>query len=251
MAILALDEVWLREPRLLVPGQQPCGPVKIDYSNPIAARCFGALVGGTTCVGSRFVISERRGGVTASGGVSGLSYKFDGADDAIICKGSVLRGKAGDLGVFGVCEFDGATTSSGRWFSIGNGLDTGFGLGSGGTQMDNAGTNFLGLLDGKAWITSSTAVPTGVNSFAWSSPANNSHICYLNGSQIMTSSTVMTAVSEVAAGSGVTVSFGGSWGSTTFDAKIALPLLYIFDRALRAVEVADLHRNPYQLLTPA
>jgi hypothetical protein len=35
MAIAVVDEVMLREPRLLVPGMQPLGPVKVDWSNPL------------------------------------------------------------------------------------------------------------------------------------------------------------------------------------------------------------------------
>ena len=40
MSVLAVDEVWLREPRLLVPGMQPVGLVKIDWSNPITKDLY-------------------------------------------------------------------------------------------------------------------------------------------------------------------------------------------------------------------
>jgi hypothetical protein len=36
VAILAVDEVWLREPRLLVPGRQPLGPVKVNANHSLS-----------------------------------------------------------------------------------------------------------------------------------------------------------------------------------------------------------------------
>jgi hypothetical protein len=36
MAILAYDDVMLREPRLLVPNSKPLGPVRIDFTHPLA-----------------------------------------------------------------------------------------------------------------------------------------------------------------------------------------------------------------------
>jgi hypothetical protein len=44
VAILAVDEVWLREPRLLVPGMQPLGPVKIDLNNPLTRELNGLFM---------------------------------------------------------------------------------------------------------------------------------------------------------------------------------------------------------------
>jgi hypothetical protein len=37
VAILAVDEVWLREPRLLVPGCKPVERVRVDFSHPLGA----------------------------------------------------------------------------------------------------------------------------------------------------------------------------------------------------------------------
>jgi hypothetical protein len=48
VAIACVDEVWLREPRLLVPRMQPLGPVKVDVTNPLARSCEGFIVGGST-----------------------------------------------------------------------------------------------------------------------------------------------------------------------------------------------------------
>ena len=42
MAQLIVDEVMLREPNLLVPGKEPVGPVKIDWSNPLTDKLRGA-----------------------------------------------------------------------------------------------------------------------------------------------------------------------------------------------------------------
>jgi hypothetical protein len=43
VAILAVDEVWLREPRLLVPGMQPVGNMRVDYLHPMAGGLALAL----------------------------------------------------------------------------------------------------------------------------------------------------------------------------------------------------------------
>jgi hypothetical protein len=44
VAILAVDEVMLREPRLLVPRMGPVGLVKPDYSNPLANQLRSAIL---------------------------------------------------------------------------------------------------------------------------------------------------------------------------------------------------------------
>ena len=40
---LIVDEVMLREPNLLIPGKKPVGPVKIDWSHPLAPKLFCAV----------------------------------------------------------------------------------------------------------------------------------------------------------------------------------------------------------------
>ena len=39
MSILVMDELWVREPRLMVPGLGPIGPVKLDPSFPYKVIC--------------------------------------------------------------------------------------------------------------------------------------------------------------------------------------------------------------------
>jgi len=36
VSILVYDEIWVREPRLMVPGVKPLGPVEVDWSSPMA-----------------------------------------------------------------------------------------------------------------------------------------------------------------------------------------------------------------------
>lgn len=42
---LAYDEVWVREPRLMVPRQEPIRQVKIDYSSPFSQKLNSVLTG--------------------------------------------------------------------------------------------------------------------------------------------------------------------------------------------------------------
>lgn len=46
MAIAAVDEVMLREPRLLVPRMQPLGPVRIDNNHPLAKNIVAFCIPG-------------------------------------------------------------------------------------------------------------------------------------------------------------------------------------------------------------
>lgn len=71
MSILVYDEIWVREPRLMVPGQPPAGNVRLDWSHPLftclprshyAAALFasnGQLIDGVT--------GQRVGASTVSG----------------------------------------------------------------------------------------------------------------------------------------------------------------------------------------
>ncbi len=71
MSILVYDEIWVREPRLMVPGQPPVGNVRLDWSHPLftclprshyAAALFasnGQLIDGVT--------GQRVGASTVSG----------------------------------------------------------------------------------------------------------------------------------------------------------------------------------------
>lgn len=71
MTVLAYDEIWVREPRLMVPGQPPAGNVRLDWSHPLftclprshyAAALFasnGQLIDGVT--------GQRVGASTVSG----------------------------------------------------------------------------------------------------------------------------------------------------------------------------------------
>jgi hypothetical protein len=75
MTQAVVDEVMLREPRLLVPQLQPVGPVKIDFSNPLTnglvlAKLLGNNVGTLTVTGTRphvFAGSHMRGFNTTYG----------------------------------------------------------------------------------------------------------------------------------------------------------------------------------------
>lgn len=71
--ILPYDEIWVREPRLMVPGQKPMGPVRIDTRNSLADG-----------LGHYYPLNERGGSVAhdivsgANGTISsGLVYEKD------------------------------------------------------------------------------------------------------------------------------------------------------------------------------
>jgi hypothetical protein len=149
--------------------------------------------------------------------------------------------------VFGLVWFSGSASDNGRWFDLG--YATGCGLGTGGTSFDNAGTNFIGLLDSVAWITTSTTVPTGLNSFCWRTTAANSHSMWLNGKQEATSTSTIQAIAEAVPGSGTTLSLGGTWLTGRFSG-CSLPLFYVIDGVLSDVDIKALHADPYQLVIP-
>jgi hypothetical protein len=73
VAILAVDEVWLREPRLLVPRMQPLGLVKIDWSNPLsrALRFLWTPNSGKT---TRDLVSGEPGIEVGAGTLAGSQY---------------------------------------------------------------------------------------------------------------------------------------------------------------------------------
>ena len=44
MTVLAYDEIWVREPRLMVPQQFPVGRVVVDRSHPIGKKVTASLL---------------------------------------------------------------------------------------------------------------------------------------------------------------------------------------------------------------
>jgi hypothetical protein len=77
MAIAVVDEVMLREPRLLVPRLQPLRPVKIDWSNPLSRGlrfCWTPFAGKLTCDLVSGVPATEVGAGTLAGCQYGLAY---------------------------------------------------------------------------------------------------------------------------------------------------------------------------------
>ena len=239
------DEVMLREPRLLVPGMQPLGPVKIDTTHPLGSLCkFATLPATNTVLTQKGIIR----GVPAG---QGTVYSAQGPGATWSANASRLLIPGGYLlapNPYSVFVISAASAGAVKTF---------FSLRGGTNQflfaanVNNAGNNTsgqLGLYVGTSLgIFSAGAIDGNRNSYAVTRQANSWSL-YKNG------------IDLGAIGSDSLNDFSGSGTSAlgnlaNLDAAYYHPdgLYFVcgFNVRLTDSQIASLHADPYQFLIPA
>jgi hypothetical protein len=83
VAILAVDDVWLREPRLLVPQMQPVGRVVVDRTHPLSEGLYGAWLFGRANFGRNLVNNKPVIGITGTPVIGGSGTLFSGSSQYV------------------------------------------------------------------------------------------------------------------------------------------------------------------------
>jgi hypothetical protein len=232
--------------------------MSLDPRNPLAGGLEALLDRGISYSREQKVLQstgvfQLQGGVALANSSGYRGYSFDGSDDGVLIVNPAynrnIAGKSDYVSLFGIAVFDGSN-DSGAWVKVGFRAGDGFGVGVGGTTVDNDGTNFIGLVEGVAWVASTTAVTAGAHTFAWVTTTASSHTVYLDGKVVATSTATMRAIDSDGLGG---FQIGGCWdagGGPVRKSRVMIPMAALYSRALSVVDVVSLHNDPYQFLIP-
>jgi hypothetical protein len=246
VAILAVDEVWLREPRLLVPRLQPVGNIRVDTAHPIARNMIHAQVFSR---GIRPIAPMRSRGETLNGDakVVGGKLMLDGTGDylmhdtlsqqdlydqvSMLCVGSIAQTKNQCLASLMIAVTDGWF---GWYFHISS------------SNVWSANTARNSVFDGS--ITLTGALP-GTNVIAMSSVGNTKLQAALNG-QLGTADTSYTNPQSGVDTFRLAV---GAIAKMTPDNFLngACEAIFVWNRGLTDAELVSVTLDPYQFLIPA
>lgn len=237
MAIAVLDDVMLREPRLLVPGQQPVRPVKVDVSNKIA-RALVCFWGGPTTGNDLVNVGAVKKYTNAT------TFKNNNLHHA--CSGSGIEvtfparkiTKNGGCSTFCVLSCANVTDNNKYIFSSRETNELGF-------RQDTS--NIYAFVEGTGINIPIPGINT-VFSVAFVNSHNVIRAGYLNG--LFYSSVTAGGVSDGnITGYGVGALYRGSGTEYPFSGSILLGMM--FNRVLSPIEIFSLHNDPYQFLIPA
>jgi hypothetical protein len=231
--VLAVDEVWLREPRLLVPGMQPLGPVELNKGHSLSKNL---LVG--VCKANELPRLAKQLALSYGAGTTFAQNGFiANADSAGVFTPSVSWEPYPFTMVFSAIAVAPAYTEF-RYF-VADTTYTNFSVYSApdgstfyvhGTSTSN---NVSKLIDGK------------LHNFVVSMSAKNSGFYAIDG-QLQS----ITSTGDGSSSAGVK-GLGNRPSSSARFSALKYYLFCVFNESVSAGEVIDLSLNPFQLVVPA
>jgi hypothetical protein len=259
MAIAAVDEVMLREPRLLVPRMQPLGPVKIDRTHPIGKRvvvCALATpsgpvdlasgrpfvkVGGTPTMtpASRGVLANTNG-ANYSWELPLLNTAFDKSEVMLFWYGEQLGAPTIAGGIFVITHSSNSGTDPYIFASLKHqdtsGTSISYAYNSNGTYLANSRT-----------VASMLNKPSSLALHL--SRKASSAFGYANGT--IQGAAINTYSANATFGTGARIVIGEDFGSSRNGASGMYLGVLLSDEVAGAVTALALHTDPYQFLIPA
>jgi hypothetical protein len=265
VAILAVDEVMLREPRLLVPRLAPVGSVKLNdaipqISNTKLIYCPG--VAGTRNLAPTKGAGEAAGVVMPSTGTMTRSATPIGIADYGTATGDyILSGITPNTGehlstflvVIAPRVGDSAATS--RWFCTRYDATTAsdyagfyaYGTSAGAVAMEYGDGGVPNVANRRTLMTGNGAITfPGTFAIAGHFLTSTTGILYINGRQ---ASLTSSGTGDVIAGTG-NIHIHDIHGIAS-TAWVPILLLALFNEALPRSLVCDLSADPFQLFVPA
>lgn len=129
-----------------------------------------------------------------TGKVGAKAGSFNGSTSKALYLGNIVGG-ATITNITMMCWINLSSTSiKGCAIDIGSNPDAsgynlrGFGIGVGGTSMDNNGNNLIGIYDGSRWLATNRAIGTGWHHIAMTINGTSKPTLYLDGVQVYTDS---------------------------------------------------------------
>jgi hypothetical protein len=255
VAILAYDDVMLREPRLLMPKMQPLGLVKVDRSNPLSRGLIYQRL-----FTSPYGITAISGGPTQAYSPYGQGTYFDGSDDYITTnRPSFIGPQSFACGIIlHAWNSDDMVMSAGSADS--NYYNNALFFGSGNTNKLAYGRT--GAPGNSAWRDEATAITIGkYTQYCWTWDSANTGTtvyganlirCFKDGREDGTANNYANGNGAIGE-TGTELFIAVDKYSSTFRRYGNQTLFYVFvwNRALTPAEACEVSANPYQFLIPA
>lgn len=253
MGILAVDELMLREPALLVPRLQPFGPIAVDTIHSIGRKCTFCNLG--TSAGQVDAVRRKAGAISGT-----LVRQITNGSQTV--RAAVVSGTyisfpwtpitAKDYSLFIVAAYDGSNNTGAGYLvqvlGTGNTITVGSGLNGGGGYSAYE-FSLIELVSGsRVYAQATDAFALGdTRMSAWCLTRTASELSvYRDGADV-------TSVTQ--AGTGVTLSALNEIrvhgvGSTNLNRNFNIAMTAIFQPALTIDERRSLAADPYQFLVP-
>lgn len=123
---------------------------------------------------------------TAPLGIGGNAPKFDGST-AYVTGSQLITSAVASVTLETWMNFEGISAPNGGCFLKNGQYNSGYAVGNGGTDFDNAGINIIGLYEDQSWNATTVAIPlSGWNHIVMVIGASSESTFYLNGAQVAT-----------------------------------------------------------------
>jgi hypothetical protein len=248
MANVLIDNVLLREPNLAVPTKKPVGNVEIDWEHPLTE----GLEFTTLCRGIYDGSVDNNSQVIAVGGTpeqerGGIAFNSSSSEYIRFEDGNITQSYP--ITFFAVVYIP-ATFTSCRAISFADASnpDYYFQLTTTSSSNDVAYSHRGGSASSSVFISRGGVVKGGaINVIAGVSAASNDHKVYLNGELVGTNTNTQNVFDKTMD----RLTVGAILDSTPSYGNGTVHCATVFNKALSPGEVANISRDPYQILIPA
>ena len=246
-----VDETYLREPNLWVPGKKPIGPVKIDWEHPYTKGLVAAYIfqvkdgnnaidlvkGSITKLHSSTPMAIEGVNFTSPTNVTDLPAPLEIAGNdkfTFMFRARSTTGVAKSVRV--LFSYRDGTSTSGVFICY---------------PWDSAsGPGIRVFYDGVTKLDENLGAVhfnTNPNTFSVVGRIGSDALTgYVNNNKTIAGEIGVAALTSTP----TALSIGGWNGTTQLTTDVYLHHLYVFDHNVEEAQIRDMHRDPYQILTP-